>query len=112
MPDFMILLKGGDYADMSPQESQQSMEKFIAWARKLRDEKQFKGGDELQSTGRVLSVQNGAVVDGPFIETKESIGGYFIIEARDYDHAVAISKECPNLLYNGSVEIRQVSDYQ
>lgn len=112
MPEFMLLIKGGDYSGMSAEENQKVVEHYIAWARKLRAENRMKGGDELQPNGRVLSVQNGAIVDGPFIEAKESIGGYFLIEADSYNHAVEISKECPSLRYNGVVEIRQISDYK
>ncbi len=112
MPEFMLLIKGGDYEGMSAEESQKVVEKYIAWARQLRADNRMKGGDELQSNGRILSVQNGAIVDGPFIESKESVGGYFLIEADNYNHAVEISKGCPSLLNNGTVEIRQISDYK
>lgn len=112
MPEFMLLFREGSYDGVSPQEMQSIVEKYIAWARKLRELRLFKDGDELKPTGRVLRVQNGRVVDGPFSETKEIVGGYMRIEARDYDHAVELSRECPGLAYGTAVEIRQISDYQ
>ena len=111
MPEFMLLIRGGDYEEMSPEESQKVVEKFIAWAGKLREAGHFKAGDELQANGRIVAARNGSVTDGPFIETKDAVGGYFLIEAADYDEAVALTRECPNLEYNGSIEIRQISDY-
>lgn len=112
MPEFMLLFREGSYEGLSPQEMQTIVEKYIAWARKLRTEGSFKDGDELKSTGRLLRVQNGRVVDGPFTETKEIVGGYMRIVARDYDHAVELSRDCPGLPYGTVVEIRQISDYQ
>ena len=111
MPEFMLLLTQGDYNDYSPEQMQQIVQDYIAWAGKLRERGQMKGGDELQPSGRILSSQNGKIVDGPYAETKESIGGYFLIEAKDYDEAVNISKECPGLKHGGTVEVRQISDY-
>ena len=112
MPEFMLLIKQGDFPDYSPEQMQQIVQKYIAWSGKLRERGQMKGGDELQSNGRIVATQNGKIVDGPFTETKESVGGYFLIEAKDYDHAVEITKECPALSHGGSVEVRQISDYQ
>lgn len=71
----------------------------------------MKGGDELKSSGRVLIGGEGGITDGPFTESKEAVGGYFLIEAADYDAAVGIARECPALQHNGRVEIRQISDY-
>jgi hypothetical protein len=112
MPEFMLLIKQGDYTDYSPEQMQQIVQKYIAWAGKLRERGLMKGGDELQSTGRVVSLENGKIVDGPYAETKESVGGYFLIEVKDYEEAVAITRECPGLQHGASIEIRQISDYQ
>ena len=48
------------------------------------------------------------VLDGPFSETKEIIGGYFAIQAEDYDEAVRLAEGCPHLDYGGLIELRQV----
>jgi hypothetical protein len=48
------------------------------------------------------------VLDGPFSETKEIIGGYFAIQAEDYDEAVSLAGECPHLDYGGLIELREV----
>jgi hypothetical protein len=112
MAEFMLLIRNGNWDQYSPEEAQQAVQKYIAWARKLREEGRLKGGDELQANGRILRKQAGQIVDGPFAETKESVGGYFLIEADNYDHAVAIARECPTFDHGGWVEIRAISLYQ
>ena len=112
MAEYMLLIRNGEWVELSPEEMQKSMEKYIAFTKKLRDEGRFKGGDELQSNGRVLRKQGNSIVDGPFTETKETIGGYYLIEADSYEHAVAIAKECPTFDHGGMVEVRAISLYQ
>jgi hypothetical protein len=48
-------------------------------------------------------------MDGPYTETKESVGGYFIVEAASLDEAAEIAKECPALLHDGVVEVREIN---
>ena len=48
------------------------------------------------------------VTDGPYSETKEVLGGYYIIEAGSYDQAIELSRDCPQLEYGGTIEVRQV----
>jgi hypothetical protein len=66
------------------------------------------GGDALQPTGTATSVRNDVVTDGPFAETKEALGGFYLIEARDLDHAIEIAKLCPAPY--GGVEVRPIMD--
>jgi hypothetical protein len=66
------------------------------------------GGDALQPTGTATSVRNDIVTDGPFVETKEALGGFYLIEARDLDHAIEIAKLCPAQF--GGVEVRPIMD--
>ena len=114
MPRYMLLIKSGEYSSspqLSPEESQRIVEKYIAFARKLRSENRFLDGDELMSNGRVMSARGGKIVDGPFTETKESIGGYFLISADSYDHAVAIARDCPVFERGGVLEIREIVEH-
>lgn len=112
MPNYVYLFRGGDYEDFSPEQLQQVVQEYIGWVKKLREQGIFKAGDELQPSGRVVRREAGKITDGPFAETKEAVGGYFLIEAQSYDEAVEIARSSPNLKNNGWVEIRQVSDYQ
>jgi len=83
--------------------------------RQLRDQLQkdgtFVGGNQLTPTGTATTVRvrNGkrAVTDGPFAETKEQLGGYFLVEAKDLDEAIAIAAKIPSAR-DGSIEVRPV----
>jgi hypothetical protein len=66
------------------------------------------GGDALQPTATATSIRGDVVTDGPFAETKEALGGFYLIEARDLDHALAIGKLCPAPY--GGVEVRPIMD--
>jgi hypothetical protein len=67
------------------------------------------GGNGLQSTGTATTIRNDVVTDGPFAETKEALGGYYLVEARDLDHALQIGKLCPARF--GGVEVRPVMEF-
>jgi hypothetical protein len=73
----------------------------------------FLGGHELQptSTATTVRVRSGrkTVTDGPFAETKEQLGGYFLVEAKDLDEAMAIAARIPSAT-TGSIEVRPVMD--
>ena len=66
------------------------------------------GGNALQPTATATSIRDDVVTDGPFAETKEALGGYYLIEARDLDHALDIAKLCPAPY--GGVEVRPIMD--
>jgi hypothetical protein len=66
------------------------------------------GGKALQPTPTATSIRDDVVTDGPFVETKEALGGYYLIEARDLDHALEIAKLCPARF--GGVEVRPIMD--
>ncbi|MGI9009548.1 MAG: YciI family protein [Streptosporangiaceae bacterium] len=66
------------------------------------------GGDALEPTATATSIRGDLVTDGPFAETKEALGGFYLIEARDLDHAIEIAKLCPAQF--GGVEVRPIMD--
>jgi hypothetical protein len=66
------------------------------------------GGNALDSTSTATSVRSDVVTDGPFAETKEALGGYYLIEAADLDQALAVAKLCP--APRGGVELRPILD--
>ena len=66
------------------------------------------GGAALAPTTTATTIKNGTVMDGPFADTKEALLGYYVVEARDLDHAVEIAKLCPAL--SGGVEVRPIVD--
>jgi hypothetical protein len=113
MPKYMLLLhddKNG-FASLSPDQMQKVIEKYMAWGRKLREAGVHAGSNKLtDEPGKVLR-RSGAqvrVTDGPYSETKEVLGGYYIVEAASYDEAIERSRDCPHLEYGGTIEVRQV----
>jgi hypothetical protein len=107
---FMLLLRGGvSNRDASPEQLQHQIERYMTWIDQLRQTGHFVAGEPLEETGKVLSGKKGSTItDGPFSESKEEVGGYFIIRARDFDEAVELSKGCPVFVHNGTVEIRPI----
>jgi hypothetical protein len=65
-------------------------------------------GNALQPTSTATTIRGDVVTDGPFAETKEALGGYYLIEAPDLDHALDIAKLCPARF--GGVEVRPIMD--
>ena len=110
--EFLLLFRGDEwYNDLSPEELQNAMSKFKNWFDRLSEQGKLKGGQPLVREGKVVSGKNGRVVaDGPFAESKESIGGYFLLAVNSLDEAVAIAKGCPALEYGVSVEVRPVAE--
>jgi hypothetical protein len=112
MPEFMLLLHESPsaFSNISPEEIQQITGEYIAWRRKIESEGKYAGSNKLKDEGgRHVSMRNGQprVVDGPYAEAKEIMGGYFIVTAADYDKAVEISMSCPHLKFGGWIEIRE-----
>lgn len=113
MPKYMLVLRDDpkQFAAMSPTQMQVVLEKFNEWAGGLAQEGRLVGGHKLQDQGGRTLRKIGARVttkDGPFVETKEIVSGYFIISADSYDHAAKLCADHPIFLYDGILEIREV----
>ncbi len=108
--DYLFLFRGGaSPEDLSPEQMQQLMNKWFAWIGQMKSLGQYKAGEPLHDEGMVLSGKNGKVVtDGPFVESKETVGGYIIVHAGDMAEAVEIAKGCPIFDNNGTVEVRPI----
>ncbi len=109
---FLLLLRGGEFEMRSQEEKEKIIGKYYEWTNKLMEKGVYQTSQELKREGRVLSKKDGQVVDGPYTETKEAIGGFFLIEAKNYEEAAEISKACPHLLYEGVVEIREINPHE
>jgi hypothetical protein len=93
----------------SPERAQQNMQRWMAWMRELETKGHLKDrGQPLERTGKVVRGQQRSVIDGPYTESKDLIGGFTIVEATDIDQAVELSHGCPILEGGGSVEVRPV----
>jgi hypothetical protein len=109
MANFMFVYRGGndDPSSMSPEQMQQLMQRWNDWISKgYQSGWMVDAGDALTPEGRVINSKH-VVTDGPFVESKEVIGGYSIVQADGFEKACEIAKCCPALLYGGSIEVRQ-----
>ena len=108
MEDFMFVVRGYDYKDVTPEVMQKRMGAYQPWMEKMIQAGRYKSGGPLEpGSGRLLKDKKTVLTDGPFLESKEIIGGYVILSAKDYDEAVAFAKECP-LLDHCQLEVRKL----
>jgi hypothetical protein len=106
----MLIFRGTDwYQGLSPEQMQQVANQWMAWFNRLKDEGRAVAGNPLEPGGKLVSGRNGVVSDGPFAESKETIGGYFLLRVGSYDEAVAIARQCPGLPHGIRVEVREVA---
>src|SRR4051812_24761964 len=110
--EYLLLFRGTDWhRGLSPEETQTVMTAWKAWFDRLSEAGKVKGGKPLEPEGKVVSGKRGrSVADGPFAESKEAIGGYFLLQVDTFEEAVAIAKECPGLEHGAIVEVRPVAD--
>jgi hypothetical protein len=89
------------------------MQQYGEWVQGLSRSGQYLAGAKLQPTSSATTVRgrNGkpAVVDGPFAETKEQLGGYHVLECRDLDEALSLARRIPTLPVGGTIEVRPIA---
>jgi hypothetical protein len=110
--EFMLIFRNTDWhKGLSPEEIQNVASQWMAWFKRLTEQGKAASGRPLEPKGKIVSGKGGRVVaDGPFAESKEAIGGYFLLTVNSLDEAVAIAKECPGLAYGAKVEVRPAMD--
>ncbi len=115
MAEFIFLYRNSaqarDAAMGTPEMRQKSMEAWVAWLRDLEKRGHVRSnGQPLEASGKIVKGGSRAVVDGPFAEAKDVIGGYSIIVAKDAAEAAELAKGCPSLEDpTGSVEVRPIA---
>lgn len=111
MKEFLLVFRA-DYKSMpktSPEQMQANTQKWMNWIAGIAAQNKLADrGNRLESTGQVVK-SDGIISDGPYAEIKESIMGYTLINAESIEEATALSKDCPILLFGGSVEVREIS---
>ena len=109
---YMLLFRGAHWdKGLSPEEIQEMVTQWYAWFDRLTQQGKCKAGQPLEREGKIVSGRNGrTVADGPFAESKEAIGGYFLLQVDDINEAVEIAKQCPGLDYGIDVEVRPVAE--
>jgi hypothetical protein len=112
MPKFMLVVGGADLdkrSNNNPAIAPQMLEAYMTWVKSLTQKGPVTSFKLYDQTGARLSVRGGHVVEGPFVEAKEAIGGIFVIEAADLRDATELARDCPVFaLQNGYVEVRAV----
>lgn len=105
----MFLFRGANSNnEISPEEMQGSMQKWFTWINELKEKNLYKSGEPLIPGGKVVKGAEAMITDGPFAESKEIIGGFFIISANSLEEATELAKGSPDLPHNGSVEVREI----
>lgn len=113
MSEFVYLFRASEQSRSdamgTPERAQQSLARWLAWIRDLEAKGHLKErGQPLAPGGRMVRGAKKEVVDGPYIEAKDMVLGFIVVEARDLAEAVELAKGCPMLDGDGSVEIRPV----
>jgi hypothetical protein len=111
MANFLFVYRGGTevFSSMTPEQMQESMQQWGAWiSTGLQKGWMVNPGDALTEEGRVVKSKK-LVTDGPFVEAKEIVGGFSIVEADTIDAAAELAKGCPALLHGGTVEVRALA---
>ena len=103
-------------ANIPPEQQAAGVQEWFKFDEMLRKSATVVSGGGLQPTSSATTIRfkNGKMItsDGPFAETKEQLGGYYLIEAKDLDDAIHWAGKMPNLPFGGSVEVRPVQVYE
>ena len=110
MSEFLYLYRHpANYASDSPHQMQERLAKWTAWMKDLETKQHIRSpGHPLAATGAVVKDKRGTVTDGPYAESKDIIGGYTLIEAKDLAQATELARGCPIFDSGGVVEVRPI----
>ncbi len=113
MSEFVYLFRASGSARQAamgtPEQAQQAIRAWLAWIRELEAKGHLKNpGQPLDVAGKVVRGRKKLVTDGPYVEAKDLVLGFIVVEARDLAQAAELAKGCPMLEGDGSVEIRPV----
>lgn len=117
MKKFLLILHEDieKMGNLSPKEMEALVNAHVSWSAKLEQSDNLIDGNGLNETGVRLTGKEGVVKDGPYVESREMIGGYYLIQAETMDQAVQLAKECPCHIWGGTTEIRplmEMEDYE
>ena len=111
MEKFMLIFQGGMPSDASPEQMQANMGKWMAWIDQLAKDGKYVSGEALLPGGKQIKGSVSKATDGPYTEGKELVGGYFILNAADYNEAVALCEGYPDFGAGGTIQVRQVMKF-
>ncbi len=109
---FLLLVRSpSDQPDPSPAEMEKIFGLWAEWMKGMKAKGQYLGGDKLADGGKVVRAKRGAAVtDGPYAESKEEVGGYFVVVADSLAQATDYAKGCPGLDFGTTVEVRPIEE--
>ncbi len=111
MNKYMLILFEHEnaYAELTPEEMQADIELHGAWIQELGDK--FYSGEPLHQPAKTVAGKDKVVTDGPYIESKELVSGFYIVNANSMDEATELAKGCPVLRMGGKVEVREIMKF-
>ena len=110
---YLLLIYGNEahWGRLSETEQGKIAQEYGAYTKSIADSGHLRGGNELDVTSKATTVRvrdgKRLVTDGPFAETKEQLGGYYLVEAKDLDEALALAARIPSVRW-GSIEVRPI----
>lgn len=112
MKKFLILLREdlATVSKMTPEQMEADIAEYVKWKEGLEKEGRHVMSDPLEASGAMV-YKNKIETDGPFIESKEAISGFFVFLAKDLEEAIHITRGCPIFKYDGLVELRPIMDF-
>lgn len=110
MHRYLLLLRESPqaFADLSPAEYEALIREYMAWSQRLQQEGRFVSAEKLSDEGG-RRVRRAGVSDGPYAESKDLIGGFYLVLAESYDDAVRLAQGCPHLRF-GEIEVRAIDE--
>lgn len=115
--EYLLLIYGNEkqFDKMTPAEHNKINQEYMDFSKSIAGSGHMRGGNELDriSKAKTVRVRDGkrAVTDGPFAETKEQLGGYYLVEAKDVDEALALAARIPSARW-GSIEVRPIIPHE
>ena len=116
MEKYMLIFRNSlhtedDFQSLSPEAMQSELDKWGQWIGGIAAQGKMLNSDALHQSGKIVKGSKHVVTDGPFIESKELVSGYLTLSASSIDEAIELSKGCPIYDIEGSVEVRQIMDF-
>lgn len=113
MKDFMLIFMGVNYAEtnLSPEEIQERAGSWMGWQEKMGKQGILKEGNALQGDMKRITGPDRTISDRASVEAKEIIGGYYIVQAKDFEDATRIADDYPDYDLGGTIEVREVIHY-
>jgi len=112
MKKYMLILfeDSNIYSEFSPEDMQNEIKLHMDWIEELGEH--YDSGEPLEPAAKTVSGKDKVVTDGPYIESKELVSGFYILNSNNLEHATELAKGCPVLRLGGKVEVRQVMEFE